>query len=202
MIRLAAFDLDGTLTTRDCVVPFLRRVAGAPTIARHLARHARQTGGAVLHRRRDELKAAAAVAAFRGRRLEAIEAQGAEFAEIVHRQWLRPDTAGVLAGHRARGDRTVIVSASFEVYARPLGVLLGVDDVLATRLEAVDGVLTGRLAGGNCRGAEKVARVGSWLAEHELSRDEVVLVAYGDSAGDRQLLEAADEPHWMGRRRR
>ena len=31
---VAAFDVDGTLTTRDCVVPFLRRVAGTAGLRR------------------------------------------------------------------------------------------------------------------------------------------------------------------------
>jgi phosphatidylglycerophosphatase C len=84
------------------------------------------------------------------------------------------------------------VSASLGVYLRPLGTLLGVHDVLCT--EAVlgdDGVYTGEMIGANCRGPEKVRRLQSWLAEHDLGDSE--LWAYGDSAGDRELLAAADQ---------
>ena len=35
-VRVAAFDVDGTITRRDCVVPFLRRVAGTATLGRRL----------------------------------------------------------------------------------------------------------------------------------------------------------------------
>ena len=45
----------------------------------------------------------------------------------------------------------------------------------------------------NCKGPEKIRRLGQWLQE-PLSRTE--LHAYGDSRGDRELLQSAAEPHW------
>ena len=114
---------------------------------------------------------------------------------MVHERWLRSDTLETLQRHRDQGDRTVLVSASFEVYLRPLATLLGVDDVLATRLQVRDGIATGGLDGPNCRGPEKVVRLHGWLGD----RSAVQLVAYGDSAGDREMLADADEAHWVTR---
>ena len=66
--------------------------------------------------------------------------------------------------HRQAGHRVVIVSASPTVYLDAAGRRLGVDAVLATELEVgADGRLTGRLAGPNCRGEEKVKRLQAWL---------------------------------------
>ena len=60
----------------------------------------------------------------------------------------------------------ILASASLEPYVRPLGEILGVDDVVCTRLERdAAGRLTGRLLGANCRGPEKARRVSEWLAE-------------------------------------
>ncbi len=146
-------------------------------------------------RDRDGLKALAAAAAFRGHRYDELCSAGVTFAEMVHERWLRSDTLDVLQRHRDAGDRTVLVSASFEVYLRPLALLLGVDEVLATRLQVEDGVATGALDGPNCRGPEKVARLHEWLVD----RSAVRLVAYGDSAGDREMLADADEAHWVTR---
>jgi phosphatidylglycerophosphatase C len=92
------------------------------------------------------------------------------------------------------------VSASFEMYLRPLAGLLGAHDVLAARLEVgPDGRLTGRLDGDNCRGPEKVRRLHSWLDEHAGGRSAVHVTAYGDSVGDLELLADADEARWVGR---
>lgn len=108
---------------------------------------------------------------------------------------MRPDTVARLAWHRAEGHRVVLVSASLRSYLTPLGEHLGADAVLCTDVEVgADGRLTGRLAGANCRGPEKVARLRRWLAGAGLERDAVELWAYGDSAGDRELLAAADRP--------
>jgi phosphatidylglycerophosphatase C len=78
----------------------------------------------------------------------------------------------------------------------PIGRRLGFDTVLATRLEVdADGRLTGRLVGANCRGPEKVARLREWR-----SGELVVDFAYGDSAGDREMLALAGVPMNVGRR--
>jgi phosphatidylglycerophosphatase C len=80
-----------------------------------------------------------------------------------------------------------------------LGDALGVDAVLATRLAADGETFTGALVGENCRGPEKLRRLDEWLAARvgvEGGRNGVELWAYGDSAGDRELLEVADHPVW------
>jgi HAD superfamily hydrolase (TIGR01490 family) len=94
-----------------------------------------------------------------------------------------------LGWHRSQGHEVVVVSASFTDYLRPVADRLGVDAVLATELEVVDGRLTGRLAGANVRGAEKVRRLETWLGD-----EPAELWAYGDSSGDRELLARADHP--------
>ena len=64
--RVAAFDVDGTLTTRDCVVPFLRRMAGTGALAARMLRHPVGLARAGAGLDRDALKAASAAAAFSG----------------------------------------------------------------------------------------------------------------------------------------
>ncbi|MEO1057450.1 MAG: HAD-IB family hydrolase [Actinomycetota bacterium] len=196
--RVVAFDVDGTLTTRDCVVPFLRRVAGLPTMFWRLARAGRATIPAVVRRDRDTLKAHATRAAFTGRAITSVEAMATDFAAEVVDGWLRDDTLVELRRHQAEHDTTVLVSASYAIYLRPLAAALGVDDVLATELETgPDGRFTGRLVGANCRGPEKVRRLHEWLDQHHQGRTAVHLTAYGDSAGDREMLADADEAQWI-----
>ena len=195
--RVAAFDVDGTLTVRDCVVPFLRRVAGARRIAPRLGVRPARLVPTVVMRGRDRLKALAAAATFRGRRLDDVRRVGADFARHVHERWLRAESVDRLADHLERGDHVVLVSASFEVYLEPLAEMLGAHGVLATRLSSRDGVLTGALDGPNCRGPEKVVRLHEWLAQEMGGRSAVDLAAYGDSRGDREMLADADAAHWV-----
>ena len=199
-VRVAAFDVDGTITRRDCVVPFLRRVAGTATLGRRLVAQTRTVSALASRRDRDGLKAAAAAAAFTGQPIDRIEEIAEEYARSVHSSGLRDDIVALLDSHRERGDTVVLVSASFEVYLRPLAELLGADDVLAARLEVgPEGRLTGLLAGPNCRGPEKVVRQHAWLDEHAGGRTGAHVTAYGDSTGDRELLADADVARWVGR---
>jgi phosphatidylglycerophosphatase C len=187
---VAAFDVDGTLTTRDCVVPFLRRSLGTPRVAAALARRPARLVRALVGRDRDAVKALA-VAAYAGRSAADVQAEGERFSSHVEANWLRPDATARLAWHRSEGHEVVLVSASLDPYLKPLGSRLGVSGVLCTTLDVgADGRLTGRLVGENCRGPEKVRRLGEWLQ----GRD-VELWAYGDSAGDRELLARAERPH-------
>ncbi len=197
-VVVAAFDVDHTVTTSDCVVPFMRRVAGtAPFVAR-VGVGALRHLPAVVRRDRDHLKAIAARAAFAGRPLAEVERLGEAFAAEVAASSLRPDTMARMRWHHDQGHDVVFVSASFTAYLRPLARRLGVvTGVLGTELVvAPDGRCTGELLGGNCRGPAKVRRLHWWLDEHRGGRAAVDVWAYGDSPGDRELLADADHPVW------
>ncbi len=198
--RVAAFDVDGTLTTSDCVVPFLRRTAGTLQLVGRMLRSPVALASATVRRDRDALKAASVAATFTGLDASSVDADAAAFAREVFDQRLRAGTMEALHHHLGAGDTVVMVSASFEVYLRPLAALIGAHDALGVRLEAdANGVLTGRLDGANCRGPEKVVRLHHWLDQHAGGRGAVHLSAYGDSSGDRELLADADDAHWLGR---
>lgn len=196
-VVVAAFDVDKTLTTRDCVVPFLRRVGGRGWYA-SLAVRIPQLLIATIRRRRDRLKEIATAAAVRGRDAGRVDAEAARFAERVVESWMRSDTWARLRWHAAQGHRVVLVSASYRNYLAPLADRLGAESVLSTEIEVgPDGRCTGRLVGSNCRGEEKSRRLRAWLTERRL--DDAVIWAYGDSAGDDHLLAMAHVSTRVGR---
>jgi len=188
---VAAFDFDGTLVPGDSLLPFVKQAAGPYRFTKAILRHGPRVALATLGRigSRDEAKAAFVQTAFQGLDATAVAACGEVFAAtLVDR--LHPPAARRLRWHQAQGHEIVLISASLSVYLEPLGRLLGLTAVLATALEeGPDGRLTGSLVGANVRGPEKVRRLQQWL---RASASEVW--AYGDSAGDRELLAAADHP--------
>jgi phosphatidylglycerophosphatase C len=199
--RVAAFDFDGTLALGDSLIPFLvsvrgrRRVGAAlsalgPSIAWAMAR-----GG---DRSRARAKEALVGRLLRGVPADEVAAKGEAFAAQLVEGRLRRLTAERVAWHRAEGHELVIVSASLTAYLEPVGAALGFDQVLATSLETGgDGLLTGRLAGGNVRGPEKAERLRAWLGD---AHADCEVWAYGDSAGDHHLFALADHPFLVGRR--
>lgn len=189
-VEVVAFDVDGTLTVRDCVVPFMRRVGGVRALASTCLSNMRTILKLLKARDRDSLKAVFVWGVFAGADVEAVREEGARFALRVADGWMRADVAGRLRNHQEAGSVVVLISASLEPYLAPLGDMLGVDAVLCTELE-VDGTkFSGALKGPNCRGPEKVVRLRRWMEEAGLDADTRV-VAYGDSAGDADLLAFA-----------
>jgi phosphatidylglycerophosphatase C len=195
---VAAFDFDGTLVPGDSLLPFLWRHAGRRRFLHATARHGARVALATVGRvgSRDEAKAAFVATALQGLPVSEVTAAGVEFSHRLEAR-MHPGARQRIEWHRDAGHELVMISASLLVYLEPLASRLGFDAVLATRLEVgQDGFLTGRLDGANVRGQEKVDRLRQWLDGCDCD-----LWAYGDSAGDRELLAEADRGHRIRRGR-
>jgi putative phosphoserine phosphatase/1-acylglycerol-3-phosphate O-acyltransferase len=97
-----------------------------------------------------------------------------------------------IAEHRAQGHLVVILSAATPYVVEPVARHLGIADILCTRLEVVDGVLTGRIVEPACFGTGKVF----WAAEfvHGQGSDLKQAYFYSDSDADLPLLELVGHP--------
>jgi phosphatidylglycerophosphatase C len=118
------------------------------------------------------------------------EAEARSFVQDRLPGLLNPKAVARLRWHQAQAHRVLLVSASPDLYLQLWAAQEGLEAVLSTRLEIVEGRLTGRLAGPNCWGPEKLVR----LVEHLGSLEDVELYAYGDTRGDAELLAAARYP--------
>jgi phosphatidylglycerophosphatase C len=191
---VAAFDFDRTLSTRDNVLPFLVAVAGRRAVVASLVKALPD----VVRGRRDAVKARLARDVLTGRDEGEVADVAKQFAADCVAHHVRADVLDRAEWHREQGHERVIVSASFECYVTPFAGTLGFDAALATRLVAAAGRLTGALDGPNVRRGEKVRRLDAWLDATGRGRPDTLWV-YGDSAGDREMLERADHAVRVGR---
>jgi phosphatidylglycerophosphatase C len=185
---IVAFDFDGTLTVRDSFAAFLAWRAGPTRLALGLARLAPAAARYALDHDRRRFKAAATQEFLSELTPATLQMEAERFADQVFTRLMRPDALATWSRWRAEGARCVIVTASPELIVTPFGRRLGAEAVLGTRL-AIDasGRLTGAIAGPNCRGPEKVVR----LLE-ALGPQVRLAAAYGDTAGDREMLAIAE----------
>lgn len=182
---LVVWDVDGTLTRRDTLLPFLRLVVGPAHWPRVLAKAA--LTAAVHTTPRSFLKVQLLRSALAGRdEIEILEAAHS-FARRIEDQLCRPDALQRWTWHQARGDRQVLASASPLLYLNPLGKSLGASDVLATELQLENGHLTGEIMGANCRGSEKARKVREVISA---TRPAEVWV-YSDSRSDAPSFDLA-----------
>jgi HAD superfamily hydrolase (TIGR01490 family) len=191
---VAVFDLDGTLTSRDTLLPFLRFVAGPlafylrlPIVLAVLCAMAAKL---VPRQRAKELVLGLYL---RGIDRLTLAGLGERFAREKLPALVRAQALARLGWHRARGHHCVLASASPALYVAPWAQAAGFDEVLATEL-AFDawGLASGRISGANCRGAEKLRRLEARFGD--LSTRPVH--GYGDSVADRAFLDKCSEAHF------
>jgi phosphatidylglycerophosphatase C len=186
---IVAFDFDGTLTSEDSFLAFLRWRAGTRDYLAGVASLAPAAARYAIDRNRGRIKAAAVKRFLAGLPRAELEAEAQRFATERGRALLRPDALRAWRRWQAGGARLAIVTASPETIVAPIARALGADRLIGTRL-AFDaaGRVTGALDGANCRGAEKVRRLREAYGE-----DVALEAAYGDSDGDREMLALAEE---------
>ena len=121
-----------------------------------------------------------------------LEAWREEFVRDFIRPLVTDEARALVADHRRRGHRPLIITATNRFITAPIAALFGIADLLATEPETRDGRFTGRVAGVPCYREGKVARLEAWLAETGESLAGSWF--YSDSHNDLPLLERVDHP--------
>ena len=191
---VAAFDFDGTLSQRDTLLPFLARGLGWPRFALLLLRCLPHLAGHALGLVRNDIaKARLLEAALAGRSLADIQTWTDRWIAGGLTGRLRPWTQGRLAWHQQAGHCCVLVSASPDIYLRRVAADLGFDGLVCTEMQVQSDRLTGQMQTPNCHGEQKVLRLQAWLDSRfgSAGTADVVLYAYGDTAGDKPMLRMA-----------
>lgn len=192
MQKVYAFDFDGTLTTHDTLLAFIKYSKGLWGLVWVMLLH---LPWLVLMKLKlypnDKAKQRVFSHCFAGMPLPAFEAMCRQFAQ-THQHLLRPEGMATLRQAIAQGHSVVIVSASIDRWVAPFFAPWPEVQVVGTQVEVVADSLTGRFSSPNCYGAEKVHRLCMLFPD----RTQYTLTAFGDSRGDKALLAYADEAHY------
>ena len=203
--ELVVFDFDGTLTTEDTFVLFMKRYCG--TLSWYLKMlpltsvFLRYKLGRI---DRHAVKHAVVRAVFTGEPMARIASEAEAFARRDIPKLIRP--AGLsrfterVEAMGTGGPDVVICSASISPYLRSYIGLLSEDNTAFTKVKIVACELeadaqknaTGRLRGRNVWGENKLKA----LREEFRSYSIHLVESYGDSAGDVAILDAADTAYW------
>ena len=189
MKKIYAFDFDGTLTTKDTLIEFIRYAKGSMALGLGFMRYAHLL---VLMKMGlyPNYKAKQKVFAhfFKDTTLDDFNALCKAFAASSS-HLLRPNAIEAINHAIKEGSEVLIVSASIDNWVQPFFLQV---KVVGTQIEVIDGKLTGRFLSKNCYGQEKVNRILSLYP----NRQDYHLTAYGDSRGDKEMLAFADESYF------
>lgn len=190
--ELVLFDFDGTITTKDTLIEFVRYYRGhrryiesmimlSPILALYTFKIIPNWKAKQYFLSRH----------FRGENIDEFNKRCREFSTKVLPSLIRPKALDAIHAYHAQRATMAVVSASAENWVKPFCDQYGLL-CLATKLEVKDKVITGKLSGKNCYGDEKVCRI---KEEFDLSSFDRI-IAYGDSSGDREMLQLAHQAHY------
>ncbi|MGJ0318665.1 HAD-IB family hydrolase [Aliarcobacter cryaerophilus] len=186
---LSLFDFDGTITKDDSLLKFIRFVVGdtkfiiglialSPTLTLYKLK--------LIPNYKAKQKMLSYF--FKGCSEEYFRKVANEYSLNHIDKILRQKAMEKIQWHKEQGHKVVVVSASIDCWLRPWCEKNGLE-LLATKLEIKDDIVTGKLLSKNCYGVEKVNRIKEL---YNLEKYDYIY-AYGDSSGDKQMLEIAHE---------
>ncbi|UII25514.1 HAD-IB family hydrolase [Fulvivirga maritima] len=184
---LVLFDFDGTLTTKDTLLDFTQYAFGKGHFIRGMLKLLPSMVGLKLGVIPNwKAKEKYLRYFFGGLTFEELQTLGQEYGEKRVPQLIRKKALAAINEYKEAGVTMYIVSASSPLWIESWASKYGIK-VVGTRLEISEGKMTGKIDGKNCYGLEKVNRI---KKEVDL-KDYENVYAYGDSSGDREMLQLA-----------
>lgn len=187
---IAVFDFDGTITTKDTLLLFIRFACGTKKFLLGMLLYSPLIVMMIL-RLYPNGKCKEKIFAYYFKNMPYTEFKqlGEDFAHSICKKIIRPGMAERIKWHLSQSHKVYVISASIEEWVIPCCRVLGDITVLATKVKPD---LSGFISK-NCYGQEKVNR----LLEMEPERNTYTLYAYGDSRGDKEMLAFADFPTFV-----
>ena len=108
------------------------------------------------------------------------------------RPMILPRAADLIASHA--DALRAIVTATNRFITAPIAKELGVNDLIATDIEEIDGRFTGKARGTPTFREGKISRVNEWLAARGRRLEDFESWFYSDSLNDLPLLERVTHP--------
>ncbi|MFW0883661.1 HAD-IB family hydrolase [Candidatus Acidulodesulfobacterium sp. H_13] len=190
-MKIAFFDFDGTITTGDSLLRFIRFVVAD---RRFLTGLVALSPVLILYKLKliPNYKAKQKMLSwfFKDIAKDIFLKASMEYSLKHIDSIVRPKAIDKIKWHKDQGHKVVIVSASMECLLKPWCERNSIE-LLATKLKITD-MVTGDLLTKNCYGVEKVNRI---KEEYSLNEYEYIY-AYGDSIGDKHMLELANERYY------
>lgn len=189
---IAFFDFDGTITTKDTLLEFIKFSKGYLSFYTGFLLYSPYLIAYKIKLISNQSAKEKILRHFFGKMpLEEFTQTCNTFADKALPALIRPGALQQISDHKSAGINVVIVSASPENWLSCWTSKMELA-LIGTRLEVKNNCLTGNIIGKNCHGEEKVSRIRN---EYELS-EYTDIYAYGDSSGDRPMLALATKPFY------
>ena len=189
----AFFDYDGTVITGYSAQAFYRhRILGLDIGPIEIARTLLMSVQGVESPEDFERFLGLSLAAWKGKTQDELDALGASLFKHDIASRLHVEAWELIRAHRAKGHTVALASSATRFQVVPMAQELGIDHVLCTPIEVVDGVVTGRPGGPPLWSRGKADAVRAMAAVEDI--DLEASFAYSNGAEDVPFLEAVGHP--------
>ncbi len=191
MKKLYLFDFDGTLTYKDTMFLFLKFYDSAKfsvQFAKHIPLF-------VLVKLKladaEKVKKSFISSILKGQSRKKIEEKSLAFFEENYPKIIRENVLDFIKNIDRENTESFLVTASLDIWVKPFAEKFKMT-LVATKAEFKNDIFTGNFVGKNCNGKEKAARIKEEIGGRKFDK----IIAFGDTSGDRQMLNFADESHF------
>lgn len=189
---LALFDFDGTITSKDSLLEFIKFSTGNIGFILVMVLFSPLILYYVFIKKEGEIAKRKVLSfLFKGKTNTELKKLGITFTEKVIPSILLPKAIEEINNHKKEGNRIVVISASLDMWLKPWVDSMGLE-LICTKMEFENQIFTGRFATANCIGNEKVNRILNYLNIDDYSP----VYAYGNSRGDEAMLKLADHKYY------
>jgi len=124
-----------------------------------------------------------------------LNAWHARYMEKKVRPMMTAKAQALVEKHRANGDLMIVITATNSFVTGPIAAAYGVEHLIGTTPEEVNGEFTGRVTGTPSYKEGKVTRLNEWLAMRgKTLADFDATWFYSDSHNDLPLMKLVDKP--------
>lgn len=188
MKKLYCFDFDGTLTYKDTMFLYLKFYN--PTKFR--VQFIKHTPLFVLLKLNlldaEKVKKSFISSILKGETKSKIEKKSQQFFEQYYPEIFRENALEFIKNIDHSQTDCYIVSASLDIWVKPFAEKFKMK-LVATQAEFKNDIFTGNFVGNNCNGIEKVNRIKEVISSKKYDKT----IAFGDTSGDKEMLDWANE---------
>lgn len=191
MKKLYFFDFDGTLTYKDTMFLYLKFYNSAKFNFQFLKHIPLFILLKLKLASAEKVKKSFISSILKGQSKTKIEEKSQQFFEKYYPEIIRENAIEFIKNIDREHTESYLVTASLDIWVKPFAEKFKMN-LLATRAEFKNEIFTGNFVGNNCNGGEKVHRIKEALQGKKFDKT----IAFGDTSGDKEMLEWANESHF------
>ncbi|UBB90738.1 HAD-IB family hydrolase [Candidatus Kaistella beijingensis] len=191
MKKLYFFDFDGTLTYKDTMFLYLKFYNSAKFNFQFLKHIPLFILLKLKLASAEKVKKSFISSILKGQSKTKIEEKSQQFFEKYYPEIIRENAIEFIQNIDREHTESYLVTASLDIWVKPFAEKFKMN-LLATRAEFKNDIFTGNFVGNNCNGGEKVHRIKEALQGKKFDKT----IAFGDTSGDKEMLEWANESHF------